>query len=194
MNAIAQSTLQGQYVFSRQEMAAAFEFTANGKFNFYYAYGAVDRTATGSYTIHGNKLTLKSDKEPGHDFTVTKSAKNGTGYSLRFECPETYLVSNIRCTFFIGNQTHEEYTNEKGEVSVAYPHVDKIYVQHTLFPDISTLIKDGQNNNNRFTLSLNPSLAEVSFKGIELKIEDDRTLSCPSNYVIMLDDIKFRKQ
>lgn len=186
--------MQGEYVFSRQEMVAAFEFTGNGKFRFYYSYGAVDRSATGTYTVQGSRLILKSDKGPGRDFTVTKSAKEGSGYVLRFECPEAYLVSKIRCTFFVGKEAHEEYTNDKGEVKVTFPHVDKICVQHMLFPDVSTCIKDGQNENNQFTLILNPSLEQVSFKNIELKIENDKTLSCPPNYFMMLDDMKFKKQ
>ena len=57
-----------------------------------------------------------------------------------------------------------------------------------------TLIKDETNNNNRFILTLNPSLAQVSFEGIDFKIENDSTISCIPNYVMMLKDIKFKKQ
>jgi hypothetical protein len=77
---------------------------------------------------------------------------------------------------------------------VDYPHCDKIFVYHALFPDVVTLIKDETNNNNRFILTLNPSLELVSFKGVDLKIESDSTLSCIPNYLMMLENIKFKKQ
>jgi hypothetical protein len=191
---MAQSKLSGAYVFSRQEMVAGCEFSPDGRFEFFYSYGAVDRTATGTYAVQGNTLTLKSDKEAGHDFTVTTQSKAGAGYTLQFDCQDKYLVSNIHCTFFTGGEKHEAYTNSNGEIHVAFPHVDKIYAQHELFPDVATLIKDEENKNNRFTLSLNPSLAQVSFRGIDLKIMDAETLACPPNYLIPLENITFKKQ
>ena len=65
---------------------------------------------------------------------------------------------------------------------------------HTLFPDVVTLIKDETNENNQFIITLNPSLEQVSFKGNDFKIENDSTISLIPNYLMMLDDIKFKKQ
>ena len=106
----------------------------------------------------------------------------------------TYLLTNIRCSFFIGTERHDEFTDDNGEIKVAYPHCDKIFVFHTLYPDMVTLIKDETNNNNRFILTLNPSLEQVSFEGIDFKIGNDSTISCIPNYLMMLKDIKFKKQ
>ena len=40
---MSQSTVQGEYYFRKQEMVAGFNFSADGKFQFFYSYGAVDR-------------------------------------------------------------------------------------------------------------------------------------------------------
>jgi hypothetical protein len=56
------------------------------------------------------------------------------------------------------------------------------------------MIKDETNNNNRFILTLNPSLEQVSFMGIDFKIENDSIISCIPNYLLMLENIKFKKQ
>ena len=191
---MAQQRVQGEYIFNRQEMVAGFNFLANGRFTFFFSYGAVDRIATGKFAVHSDTLTLKSDKEAGKDFTITSQAKAAGGYYIKFEDPNKYLLSNIRCTFFIGDEKHDEFTNESGEIHIDSGHVDKIYVQHTLFPDIVTMIKDEKNENTSFILILNPSLAQVSFKGIYFKVEDDRTISCMPNYFMMMEDIKFNKQ
>jgi len=64
---MSQTTLEGEYYFRKMEMASGFNFSKDGKFRFFYMYGSVDRNAAGSFTIHGDTLVLKSDKEPGDD-------------------------------------------------------------------------------------------------------------------------------
>ncbi len=191
---MAQTILEGEYNFHRQEMVAGFKFSANGKFDFYYSYGAVDRIASGTYTIEGKTVKLKSNKEAGKDFTVIHQSKTGDGYTITFEDENKYFTNNIRCSFFVGDKRYDEYTNDKGIVKVDYKHCDSIFAFHQLFPDFATKIKDKTNESNSFTLTLNPSLAEVSFKGIELTVEDDTTLSCMHNYLIPLEDIRFEKE
>ncbi|HEY0434780.1 MAG TPA: hypothetical protein VGC95_12975, partial [Chitinophagaceae bacterium] len=73
-------------------------------------------------------------------------------------------------------------------------HCDTIYATHTLFPDVPTIVKDAGNINNRFKLRLNPSLGSLSFKGINLRIVNDSTLSCPDNYFMDASGILFKKQ
>ena len=81
-----------------------------------------------------------------------------------------------------------------GEIKVDLPNCDKIYVQHLLFPDIVTLVKDEDNPNNHFVLTLNPSLNQVSFKGIDFKILSDSAITCIPNYLMETKDIEFVKQ
>ncbi|MBE7168974.1 MAG: hypothetical protein INR73_00190 [Williamsia sp.] len=191
---MTQPKIQGSYTFSRQEMVAGFVFSADTTFEFFYSYGAVDRLASGTFSIKGDILTLQSSKEAGHDFTVKSQSKGDEGYTVRIEDANKYLLRHIRCSFFIGKERYDEVTNEKGEIKVAFEHVDKIYVQHLLFPDIVTLVKDEQNPNKKFVLTLNPSLAQVSFKGIDFTIVDSNAIRCIPNYFMMVDDILFTKQ
>ncbi|MHC1774832.1 MAG: hypothetical protein AB9834_05390 [Lentimicrobium sp.] len=192
-NALAQQSVEGEYFFSRQEMVAGFRFSSDGKFEFFYSYGAVDRNATGTFSIEGELLKLKSDKIPGNDFTVTDQSKRPGGYSLKFEHPNQPLVENILCIFIKNGKQQKEYSDSKGEVNVKMNECDTIYVQHSLYPDILTLIKDEKNTSNRFTLSLNPSLEQVSFKGIDFKIVDENTLTCLPNYFMGMEGIEFTK-
>ena len=67
---MAQSPVTGEYEFHRQEMVAGFNFSTDWKFEFFYSYGVVDRSATGSFSISGDTLYLKSDKAGGKDFIM----------------------------------------------------------------------------------------------------------------------------
>ncbi|KAA9035914.1 hypothetical protein FW778_20410 [Ginsengibacter hankyongi] len=191
---MSQHKIEGEYYFGKMEMASGFNFTADGKFQFFFSYGAVDRNATGTFSVTGNTLQLKSDKEPGKDFSVTSQSKQAKGYNLIFKDANAYLLRDILCIFITDGQQKRTYSNDSGEVNMGMAHCDTIYVQHTLFPDVATLIKDKANDNNHFTITLNPSLEQVSFKGIDFTIEDDKTLSCLPNYLLPLEDIKYTKQ
>ena len=94
---MAQKTLSGVYrLQNAREMAAAFEFTDDGKFQFYFVYGAADRFANGTYSIEGNTLKLISNKRPGTDFTVLRETKTGQGVKkqcLRLCAPKETLVA-----------------------------------------------------------------------------------------------------
>jgi len=186
--------MDGEYYFRKMEMAAGFKFTRDGRFEFFYTYGAVDRSATGKFTVDGDTVKLKSDKEPGRDFTVTGQIKQGQGYNLVFKHSNKYLLKNIVCIFVANGQAQQAFSDENGELHVDLAHCDTIYVVHNLFPDVPTLVKDEKNENNNFTLELKPSLEQVSFKDMYFKIIDDKTISCINNYIIDASDVKFVKQ
>ncbi|MEP7111468.1 MAG: hypothetical protein ABI760_25965 [Ferruginibacter sp.] len=191
---MSKSMVQGEYYFRRQEMVAGFNFSANGKFQFFYSYGAVDRNATGSFFVEGDTLKLKSDKEAGEDFSITDQSKQARGYSIIFEHPNKYLLKDILCIFLTDGIEQSVYSDSNGEVKADLRNCDTIYVQHPLYPDIVTLVKDKNNGNSRFKLTLNPSLEQVSFKGINFKIEDDKMITCIPNYFMNMEGIEFIKR
>jgi hypothetical protein len=194
LQAMSQVKIQGDYMFRKTEMVAGFSFTSVGAFQFFFSYGAVDRSAAGTFTVEGNTIKLNSNKEAGKDFTVTAQSKEATGYSISFNHSNRYLIKNILCVFFVNGKKEQAVTDENGKARIELAQCDSIYAQHLLYPDILTLVKDATNKNNRFTLSLNPSLEQLSFKGIDLTIESDGSLSWLPNYFLEMPGVKFVKQ
>lgn len=180
------------YLTNVREMAGGFNFTPDGKFQFFFTYGAMDRNATGTYTIQGDTIKLKSDKEPGKDFDIVSQRKEGAGYTIMIKHENTILASNVRALYFVNGEKREEYADSKGVIHIQEPQCEKIYVQHGIYPDIASLIKDESNQNNFFELTLNPALEQVSFKGIDLFI-DGNTLTCLPNYFMPMENIVFEK-
>jgi len=187
-------TLNGAYRLTGiQDMAAGFRFTPDGRFEFFYIYGVSDRSATGTYTIEGNTVKLKSDKEPGKDFSIDSQSKKGKGYTIQVKAPNPYLLDNVSCIYFIGEQKEYAMSDAKGLIHIDAGPVDKLYLRHEIFPDIPTLIKDTDNDNTYFEVSLLPSLGQVSFKGIDLFIVDE-SLTCHPNYFMPFEGIRFEKE
>lgn len=189
-----QTIIQGEYYFRKTEMVSGFKFSADGTFQFFFSYGAVDRRATGTFSVEGDAIKLKSDKEAGKDFTVTSQSEQGDGYILKFSHPNPFLLNYIRCIFQADGKSTETVSDSRGEVRVDLRNCDSIYAQHLLYPDIATLVKDPENGNNSFELALNPSLEQLSFRGIDLTIESDGSLSWLPNYFLELPGIRFIKK
>ena len=193
MTIMAQSSFAGTYELRGiHDMASAFIFNKDKTFEFFYAYGAVDRMAKGTFEVAGDTIKLKSNKIPGRDFEIKSQKKQGEGYHLSFSAPNPFLLRRIKCIAFKGTGKFEYETDKDGKINIASHKFDKIYVQHLLFPDIVTLIKDEQNENNYFEMALKPSLSEVSFKGIDLIQKGDELHMLP-NYFMMYENIVYRK-
>ncbi len=157
------------------EMVAEFHFTAAGHFEFGFAYGAVDRVAAGSYIIEEDHIILHSDKTPGKDFTVNRSEHKGEGFTIQISNPNPWLVQNVVGIFKKGDHSDRQMSDDKGIIRSSMTECDSIFVGHTLFPDVMTSIKGpNDKNNNYFDLSLNPSLAYLTFKGIDLRLDKGR--------------------
>ena len=175
------------------DMAAGFRFTPDGRFDFFYIYGVSDRQATGTYTMDGDTIKLKSEKEPGKDFSIDAQSKKGKGYSIQVKAPNDFLLSHVTCFYFVGDRQETVQSDSKGYIHIDADHCDKIFLRHEIFPDIPTLIKDVDNTNNVFEVSLLPSLGQVSFKGIDLFIKDGE-LTCHPNYFMPFDGIRFVRE
>jgi hypothetical protein len=185
--------IPGIYSFHRQEMVASFRFLENGRFDFFYSYGAADRSASGTYITEGDTIKLKSDKEPGKDFTIVKQEKRDDGYCIKVTDPNPHLAGYVMAIYFINGQQQVAECNNLQEILIPERGVDKIYLQHRIFPDIPTLLKDDNTDSDYFEVTLNRSLEQVSFKGIDLFIKDDG-LHCHPNYFMPVENMVFRKK
>jgi len=161
-------------------MVAAFEFKQDS-FRFYFIYGAVDRSASGSFTIQNGNVILHSAKIPGKDFTIVHEQISGDGSSIKISNRNTALLRNIVGFFKKGIELDQQFSDEQGMIHSKLGNCDTIFVIHSLFPDVPTLIKSNAGNkNNYFELSLNPSLAELSFTDFTLHIDgEDLTGNLP---------------
>jgi hypothetical protein len=189
--ASAQKKPEGIYTFQRQELVASFNFMPDNTFEFFYSYGAVDRTASGTFSMSGDTVKLQSSKEPGKDFTVVHQSQKGRGCVVVVKGDNPVLIRNVLAIAVIDGEHKYFESDEEGIIKIA-DRCDKIFLQHTLYPDALTILKEQDNDNNYFEVTLNPVLGEISFLGIDFLFAGDE-LTCPSNYFLPLDNISFSK-
>jgi hypothetical protein len=164
-----------------REMVASFQFFDGRSFRFFFACGAVARSSSGEYTIQEDRIKLQANKTAGKDFTIVRREKRGAGTTIAITDTNPFLVRSILCIFYKDGEKDVQFSDCQGK---AYSHLedcDTIAVVHSLFPDVPTVIcPDGPATtsqpggaNNYFELTLNTSLAEVSFQDISLSITDE---------------------
>jgi hypothetical protein len=187
-------TLKGEYRLQGvQDAASAFMFSNDGKFEFFFMYGAVDRTATGTYSIEENIVTLKSNKEPGKDFPVTLEKKEETGYTIKIKHENPYLLQNVVCIYYIGNTENTAFSDSQGEIHIDEKNIDRLFLVHELFPDMPSMIKNSTNNNNYFEVGLSPTLTQATFQGVTFKVEG-KSITCLPNAILPFQKVVFVKQ
>lgn len=184
--------LNGEYYLTGvHEMAAGFRFTPEGRFDFFYIYGVADRMATGTYTLSGDTVKLHSEKPAGADFLITKSSPGRKGCTITVRHENPLMADGVRCMYFVNGQQRDTFSDREGRIQID-TDCEKVYLQHMIFPDIATLIKDDDNPHRVFEVIISPDIHQVSFKGIDLFVQGD-TLTCHPNYFMPMENIRFVK-
>lgn len=159
------------------EMASGFNFKPDSTFEFFYSYGAVDRFANGTYAVKNDTLLLYSDKKPGDDFEIIEQSIKGKTYKVIVRDENAFLTQKVIAITYFGELKKIYEANEEGVIDINTKNCEKIFLQHELFPDEATLIKDELNANTYFEVKLKPTLQEVSFTGALLRIKDN-SITC----------------
>lgn len=178
----------------KAEMAAGFDFRPDSTFQFYFSYGASDRVAKGTWKAKGDTVFLKSNKPPGKDFSILKQSAGGKEFHIRVVDKNPLLVDQVRCYAFAGGSPQIFESDRQGEIHIPWQQCDSLYLQHPMFPDIASRIMGKNNPNRNFEVGLQPSLMEVSFKGILFWRGDDGHLHCHMNYFMPMENIRFEKE
>ncbi len=75
----SQASLAGTYDGNQMEMAVGLELTADGRFRYALAYGALDEQAAGRWTTRGNQVLLTSDPVTPPRFVLVSQGRGADG-------------------------------------------------------------------------------------------------------------------
>ncbi|MBS1765146.1 MAG: hypothetical protein JSS90_09290 [Bacteroidetes bacterium] len=176
-----------------QDLSSAFKFNPDNTFEFYFIYGAVDRFAKGTYAISNDTIKLYSEKKAGDDFEIIEQSMKGKTYKVIVRDENAFLTQKVKAITYFGELRNEYEANEDGEIDINTKNCEKIYLQHELFPDVSTLIKDELNANTYFEVKLKPSLQEVSFQASIIRISGD-TIICNNTPLFPAQDVRYVRE
>lgn len=180
-----------------REMGAGFEFTNDGRFNFYLAYGGLDRNATGTYLIVNDTIKLKSDKVPAGDYEVDsrKHNKQYPGFAIKVDDKNSFIASYTIAVAVLNGEMQSYNCNSEGLITIDTNICEKIFLWNQLYGDLMTLIYDTSTDRatkNYITVKMKPTLQQFTFAGIYLLLKENE-LILPANPLLNREDLKFEK-
>ncbi|MCU7549689.1 hypothetical protein OCK74_11225 [Chitinophagaceae bacterium LB-8] len=174
LNLQAQTTtspIGAYYLRGEMEMAGGFKLDSNGRFQFFFSYGALDRQASGIWQQMGDHLVLDSEPKGVKDFLLTQS-KMDPGKQL------TLLITNaspqilpyvIAIVHSKGKQFHST-ANEKGQMVLPIEQADSIVLQFQWCPEKASRFDVANLGHNHFSFRMLPSVTDVIFDRFPLTI------------------------
>lgn len=182
------STLQAQndcnacgeyYCESISEMASGFNIKSDSTFEFFFSYGALDRTGFGTWkktsTTDGHDLlTLNSDPTKDHPLSlVKKRRKKEDQTTLQLLEINPGLSGHFMAFGFIDLDTTYSYFNQHGEAILEGVAYDSLHVMFEFCPDHLLRIPSAKKH-NYFELKCDQTLFEVFFRNFPLLISTDK--------------------
>lgn len=172
------SSVPGLYsMYGVREVASQLWLKEDGSFEFFFSYGALDRTGKGKWTPDANdtnRLILNSDARPALDFALTKSTQTKDKFtSIKISDPNTALLSYVFVRLHTATGIVEKRTDKEGYVIIPSQAIQKIELAFELCADRFSVFIPQQNNYNSFEFRFEPWIAEVFFKNIVLQKTDE---------------------
>jgi len=154
-----------------KETASGFKLHANGVFQFFFTYGAIDRYGSGSWTIEDDHVVLKSRPWPGNDFAgVDSKVINQNFITTRIVGGNPVLLRHVYFSLRNGETGSWIKANEKGEAAFPLQPVSTVSLVFEFCQERFTHFALQDPGHNYFEFRFEPWLMETFFNDLKLKI------------------------
>lgn len=176
----APSMKSGEYYLQGvMEVGSGFRFNEDKTFDFFYAYGAMDRMAKGTWEQRGDSLILNNEPKPDKDFVLVQSKRTGSkGIAIQIKDPNPMVLSHIYCRMKTANGILEGESDRSGRIAFEPATIQAISLIHAFWPDRFSVFEVTHPEHNYFEFTIHPKIAEVEFNNLVLRINGN-SLSGP---------------
>ena len=177
MNMEAQKTtaIAGEYYLRGvMETASGFNLHEDNTFEFFFSYGAIDRSGEGTWEIKNDKLVLNSPKPKGQSFVLeTNKVVNNDKITIRILAQNTFFLPYVYAIVRSGTQKLEAISDQNGLIIFEKQPVDSIVLLFEFAPEKTAVFAFSSKEDNYFEFRFDPSIMDVFFKNLALKPEDN---------------------
>ena len=165
--------LAGEYFLEgRMEVASVLWLKADSTFQFFFSYGAMDRSGQGRWSYTDGHVALRSQPRPPKDFALTsKMSRSHAGTRFRVTDQNPMLLSYVLVKAHTPNGVVEGRTDQKGYFVVASKQVNKVELLFELCPERYSSYDLGRENDYEFRFE--PWISEIFFESFKLRHESN---------------------
>lgn len=155
-----------------KETASGFKLHADGTFQFFFTYGALDRYGSGTWSLSDDIVTFQSRPWGGRDFARDESRNvGGDKVTLRIVGGNPVLLRHVYFSLAKGETGSWLKTNEAGEAIFPLQPVTSISIVFEFCPERFTHFDIDTPSHNYFEFRFEQWLMEVFFDGFTLKAD-----------------------
>ncbi len=168
-------TVTGEYYLKGvMEMASGFKLNEDSTFDFFFSYGALDRTGSGKWELQGNTVTFNSVKEKTNEFSLLDSKIDKVDrVTIRIMEANPSLRSHVFAILFSGQNKVEGVTNSNGEISFPRQEVDSIQLVLEFCPEKTYVFNNSLKLHNYFEFKIERGVMNVHFDRVTLTLDEE---------------------
>lgn len=174
----AQQTIQtvtGEYYLKGvMETASGFKLNEDSTFDFFFSYGALDRTGSGKWQQQGNKVIFNSINNKTKEFSLLNSKiEQSDKVVIKIMDANPSLRSHVYAILVSGDTKTEGMTNSKGEISFPRQEVDHIQLVLEFCPEKTFIFNNSLKLHNYFEFKIEKGIMEVFFDQLTLTLNEE---------------------
>jgi len=163
------------YLQSVMETASGFKLDADGKFEFFFSQGALDRYASGQWKQEGDLVVFNSKPRPSQDFALLQNRQADTpGVVVQITDANSFLLDYVHVTIEGDGQKQQLVTDRHGAACFKPQPVEAISLQFEFCPEKISVFKftEAARGRNYFSFRYEPWLFELFLENFELKLTE----------------------
>ncbi|UFH55589.1 hypothetical protein [Spirosoma sp. KNUC1025] len=169
-----QSVAGEYYLTGIREIGSGIKLNPDATFEFFFAYGALDRAGQGTWKQQGNQIILNSRPRPEKDFAlITSRTVPEKGLTVRLVDPNKQLLSYVAFAIKNGTDVQREMADSDGKATFSKSTAEAISLRFELCPDRYSVFTVANKAHNYFEFRFEPWIAEVFFDNVAYKLTDN---------------------
>ncbi len=174
MEAQKTATISGEYYLRGvMETASGFKLNEDSTFEFFFSYGALDRSGQGSWKLKDNKVVLNSPKPTGQSFSLISSKQTAADLiTIKIIEENQFFLSSVYAIVKSGNNQLEGMTNKSGVITFPKQQADSIVLLFEFAPEKTAVFTLTNKDDNYFEFRFDPTALEVFFEDLSLTVEE----------------------
>ncbi|MBC8045850.1 MAG: hypothetical protein H7Y00_03595 [Fimbriimonadaceae bacterium] len=176
------------YLTGVMETGCGINLKSDHTFDFFYAYGALDRHGYGTWKeTDTNEIELNTSYGSQTPFTISKEEnRNHSGIIIFFPDYNKILLRETKINIFKNGIEEEQISGDDDKFRFKIEHADKIVVTCLFYFDNTAQLVPANADSNYFEILPNQNLPLTHFKNAKYRIEENALIG----KFHLLDDFK----
>lgn len=175
MEAQKTATVAGEYYLRGvMETASGFKLNEDGTFQFFFSYGALDRSGEGTWKLNGNKVIFESPKPKSQGFALlTNKATKSDSVHIRIIEKNAFFLPHVYAIIKSGDKQVGALSDKDGMIHLPKQQVDSIVLLFEFSPEKTAVFAFNNKEDDHFEFRFDPSILDVVFESLALELNEE---------------------